>query len=339
MDSSGDVEEQRSVSGRAEVSKIPKKDDSAMNRYLKLLFCFVGLQLSYIAWGVVQETLMTQQYNMGTFKSSAFCVFGNRFLALFISLAIVFFNRMTSSKPMREAPYYYYIPSSLSNSISSWAQYEALKYISFPSQVLSKSCKIIPVMLVGWLINRKSYPWLDYIEAGMITLGVTMFTLSEKSEKYTSSHNDTMFGVFLLASYLVCDSFTSQWQNKVFNQFGIDQFQMMLGVNIWSMILTGLTLYQSGEFFSSLAFIMSDSTAFMHMVVLSITSATGQLFIFYTIKEFGPVIFTIMMTTRQIFSLFVSCILFGHTLQLTGWISSVFVFAVVFNRLYRGNKD
>jgi len=129
------------------------------NKKLKLLFCFVGLQLSYILWGVVQENLMTQQYQNGSFKSSAFCVFGNRFLALFISLAIVIVRKWhstatTSAIPTgSEAPYYQYLPSSLSNSISSWAQYEALKYVSFPTQVLSKSCKIIPVMLVRIFYN------------------------------------------------------------------------------------------------------------------------------------------------------------------------------------------
>jgi hypothetical protein len=121
---------------------------SDMSRNAKLLFCFVGLQLSYVLWGVVQEQLMTQEYKFGKFKSSAFCVFGNRFLALFISLAIVLVRRMTVSKPMKVAPYYYYAPSSLSNTLSSWAQYEALKFVSFPTQTLSKSCKIIPVMLV-----------------------------------------------------------------------------------------------------------------------------------------------------------------------------------------------
>lgn len=134
-----------------------KLDDTSMtkgtmpefSRNFKLLFCFVGLQISYVLWGVVQEQLMTQEYKFGKFKSSAFCVFGNRFLALFISLAIVLFRRLTMTKPMKVAPYYWYAPSSLSNSLSSWAQYEALKFVSFPTQVLSKSCKIIPVMLVS----------------------------------------------------------------------------------------------------------------------------------------------------------------------------------------------
>lgn len=139
--------------GNEKVASLSQKDKDTdtnlFNRNLKLLFCFVGLQVSYIAWGVSQEQLMTNEYKLGKFKSASFCVFGNRFFALFISMAIVLYRRMTSTSLMKEAPYHYYAPASLSNTISSWAQYEALKYVSFPTQVLSKSCKVIPVMFVS----------------------------------------------------------------------------------------------------------------------------------------------------------------------------------------------
>jgi adenosine 3'-phospho 5'-phosphosulfate transporter B2 len=128
-------------------SKYTKKEDP-YTRYLKLIFCFAGLQISYILWGLVQEYLMTQEYAAGKFKSSSFCVFGNRIFALLISLGIVSYRRMTSPTPLKEAPFYFYAPSSISNTLSSWAQYEALKFLSFPTQTLAKSCKIIPVMLV-----------------------------------------------------------------------------------------------------------------------------------------------------------------------------------------------
>ena len=189
-------------------------------------------------------------------------------------------------------------------------------------------------------MTRKSYPAIAYIEALAITAGVAMFTFSEKSGRHHGEeHADSAYGLTLLAFYLFCDSFTSQWQSRVYKQFNIDQYQMMLGVNIWSMIMTGFTLMQSGEFFSSLAFILADSQAFMHVIVLSITSATGQLFIFYTIKELGPVIFTIIMTTRQLFSLFISCLMFSHPLSNMGWLSSFAVFCIVFNRIYRKGSD
>ena len=79
---------------------------------------------------------------------------------------------------------------------------------------------------------------------------------------------------------------------------------------------------------------------FFHMLVLSITSATGQLFIFYTIKEFGPIVFTIIMTTRQIFSLVMSFILFNKDpMHSMGWAGTVLVFGIVFNRIRRSTAE
>jgi solute carrier family 35 (adenosine 3'-phospho 5'-phosphosulfate transporter), member B2 len=143
----GDLEDGKGNGGDDKAGN--KKDDSPLNKMSKLIFCFIGLQISYVMWGVVQEHIMTHEYKMGKFKSSAFLVFANRFLALIISLLIYAWQRVFQNKQLKDVPFYYYAPSSLSNTISSWAQYEALKYVSFPTQVLSKSCKIIPVMLVS----------------------------------------------------------------------------------------------------------------------------------------------------------------------------------------------
>ena len=41
---------------------------------------------------------------------------------------------------------------------------QALRYVSFPLQTLSKSAKIIPVMLMGRLLNGKTYPCVEFVE-------------------------------------------------------------------------------------------------------------------------------------------------------------------------------
>lgn len=121
-------------------------------KYGKLLFCFIGLQVSYVLWGITQENLMTTTYSFGKFTSSAFCVFGNRFLALLVAFIIVAYKNQNLNV-FFNVPFYHFAPASLSNTLSSWAQYEALKYVSFPIQVLSKSCKVIPVMFVSLIFN------------------------------------------------------------------------------------------------------------------------------------------------------------------------------------------
>lgn len=42
-------------------------------------------------------------------------------------------------------------------------------------QVLSKSCKVIPVMLMGKLISRNKYELYEYVTAVLISVGMVLF--------------------------------------------------------------------------------------------------------------------------------------------------------------------
>ena len=79
------------------------------------------------------------------------------------------------------APLSSFFYHSSSNVLSAYAQYEALKYVTFPTQTLSKSCKIIPVMLIGKYIHSKDYSAREYGEALLITLGAGLFFLMPNS--------------------------------------------------------------------------------------------------------------------------------------------------------------
>lgn len=110
--------------------------NSDLKVFLNLVFCFAGLQVSYLTWGVLQEKIMTRKYedsagNVGLFKDSQFLVFVNRVLAFAVALLYITFSR----QPRHRAPIYKYSFCSLSNIMSSWCQYEALKFVSFPTQV------------------------------------------------------------------------------------------------------------------------------------------------------------------------------------------------------------
>jgi UDP-galactose transporter B1 len=53
----------------------------------------------------------------------------------------------------------------------------ALAYVDYPTQVLGKSCKMIPVMLTGVLFHGKKYKWRQYLAVSAITFGMTLFSL------------------------------------------------------------------------------------------------------------------------------------------------------------------
>jgi hypothetical protein len=116
----------------------------------RLLTCAIGLNVSFLITGIAQERIITRPYSGGEYFTSSYgLVFLNR-LGGFIISALLFY--MTSPAPTTAIVYEFSFPS-VSNMLSSWCQYEALKYVSFPTQSLFKCFKLAPVMLMGKVLG------------------------------------------------------------------------------------------------------------------------------------------------------------------------------------------
>ena len=55
--------------------------------------------------------------------------------------------------------------SGISQMLAMAASNEALRYVSFPTQVLGKSCKMVPVMAGGIVLGGKRYSFAEYLQA------------------------------------------------------------------------------------------------------------------------------------------------------------------------------
>lgn len=331
---------------------IPKgSDDSSNNssssdatndfylQVLRFLFCFTGLQISYLTWGYMQELIMTTTFDPtpsapdGKFPSAAFCVFSNRFLAIIVAMIAVRI-RHGAVVANNVAPLVAFAPCALSNTMSSWSQYASLRYVSFPVQTVFKSSKIIPVMIMGKVLKGTNYPMAQYIEALLITIGVAVFSIASKS-----SDSDTateVVGLLFMCMYVCFDCFTSQWQDKIYVKYGranVDPYQMMLGVNSSAILMTTAGLVMGGDIPKIIEFFKVNPSVFQYNVITAITSASGQLFIYTTIKEFGPIVFTIIMTTRQMISICISSMLFGHSMTWKALVGAMLVFGVLFYQI------
>lgn len=274
-------------------------------------------------------------YQSEEFKDSQFLVFMNRILAFILASIYILIIR----QPRHMAPFYKYSYCSFSNIMSSWCQYEALKYVSFPTQVLAKASKIIPVMLMGKIVSKKSYHYYEYVTAVMISIGISLFLLSDRSKsnsKYTSV--TTLSGLFILIGYMAFDSFTSNWQGELFTKYKMSSVQMMCGVNFFSCLLTSVSLWQQGGFVTSVLFATRHLQFVGDVCLLSVCSAAGQLFIYYTISQFGPVTFVIIMTIRQGLAIMLSCIIYGHVLTAIGAVGVIVVFIAIFLRIYCNHR-
>eukprot|EP00039_Didymoeca_costata_P015655 m.270427 g.270427 ORF g.270427 m.270427 type:complete len:420 (-) comp16263_c8_seq1:129-1388(-) len=339
----GDPDPDLTIEKEKEKTEDKKEEDSFMVAAFKLMLCVLGLQGSYLTWGLLQEQIMTQSYGTepdgsdAVFKTSQFLVFMNRVLAFCVAIGV---TRLTE-QPKHKSPLYKYSFTSMSNVMSSWFQYEALKYVSFPTAVLGKASKVIPVMIMGRFVQGQTYKMWEYGCAAALSLGVAMFMWSrvEDNPSVIEDKTTSFSGLFLMVGYMMFDSFTSNYQSGLFKSYQMSKFQMMFGVNMFSCMFTLWSLILNGQLLPAISFTLRYPKFMFHVIILSITSATGQMFIFHTIATYGALVFTIIMTTRQVLSIFLSAVFFGHSFNAQGWIGIAVVAGSLFAKIYLQHKE
>ena len=56
----------------------------------------------------------------------------------------------------------------------------ALNYLNYATRIMFKSSKVVPTMLVGTLIQGRHYTTAEYLAAGVLVLGIILFTIGDK---------------------------------------------------------------------------------------------------------------------------------------------------------------
>merc|ERR1719450_1078897 len=121
----------------------------------------------------------------------------------------------------------FYACASLTYLLAMVTSNKALSWVNYPTQVIGKSCKPIPVMVLGVLVGGKKYPLLKYLFILMIVAGVAMFMYKENNKK--SVGGDSLFGVgeLLLLVSLTCDGLTGAVQERMKLEHGTKSGHMM----------------------------------------------------------------------------------------------------------------
>eukprot|EP00898_Chlorokybus_atmophyticus_P003576 jgi/Chlat1/4219/Chrsp27S04298 len=309
--------------------------------FVRVAICVVGIVGCLMIYGLLQERIMTQPFGEQgeMFKNSLFLVLCNRL----VTCAIAFGTLLVRGRPIAPvAPVYKYALISLSNVAATTCQYEALKYLSFPMQTLGKCAKMIPVMIWGTIIMKKKYGGADYLVAVAVTIGCTVFVLagetSSKAAVGMTALQSLLFGSLLMIGYLGFDGFTSTFQDMLFKGYQMDIFNQILYVTMCSSGISSLGLISSGQFLPSLSFVLRYPSSLFSILALSLSATFGQMFISYTIRTLGALVFATIMTTRQLLSILLSCIYFLHPLTLYQWAGTLMVFGALYWKTFSKKK-
>lgn len=306
----------------AEKTEQQKADEASKKSFWLLAYCFLGIMVSFTLNGLVLEK-MTNHRVLGEMSLTfVFCFFYS-VVALGLRAAM---KEKPSTMPQSKL-----IIVGLLAFGSTIASMVALRYVTFITRILGKSCKSIPVMVVGLFLG-KSYQLKKYVSVLVLSIGVAVFLLGTAHEKQHKAvqtneihdhvpHNERtpnmVLGFSLLLLSLLFDGATGALEDKFMEQYHIGAFDLMYTVNIYKCIFAAIGMVVMGEIPT---FVEQVVPSLPNLVLLSLTGAMGQAFIFFTISKFGALTTSIIGTCRKVLSIVLSVILFGHILSLEQFI-------------------
>lgn len=140
---------------------------SPTNRFL---VCCVGVFFFYLLYGYLQELIFTLKgfEPYGWFLTLIQFFYYSIFGLIEINLT----NNFKRKIPMKV----YLLLAGLTLGTMGFSN-ASLGYLNYPTQVIFKSCKLVPVLIGSILIQGKRYKALDFVAAILMCVGLTEFTL------------------------------------------------------------------------------------------------------------------------------------------------------------------
>lgn len=296
----------------------------------KLMICAAGIFCCYFYYGVLQEKITKGEYKIGekyehfTFTLSLVlvqCCINALYAKIAMNLPIFAKERDTTHKGLYAVCAFTYLGAMLAST-------HAIQHIPYPTQVLGKSIKPIPVMILGVLIAGKKYPLAKYLCVLLIVMGVGLFMFKDKKPTVKDEERTSLLGIgeMLLLLSLTFDGLTGAAQDRMRAVHKTGANNMMFFVNLFSVLYLIVGVVVTGELFEFMAFAHRHPFVMVNMLTFSIASAIGQMFIFITVTSFGPLTCSIVTTTRKFFTILGSVILFQNPMAGRQWMGTVLVF-------------
>jgi len=208
-------------------------------------------------------------------------------------------------------------------------------YLNYPTQVIFKCCKLIPVLIGGILIQGKKFNRYDISAACMMSLGLIFFTLADSAV----SPNWDFRGYAMISLALVADAIIGNVQEKAMKAYKASNSEVVFySYFIGSAyLLVGTVL--SGEIFEAFVFFAKHPVqTYGYAAIFSILGYLGISVVLTLVRTQGALIAVTVTTTRKAVTIVLSFIFFAKPFTVNYLFSGVLVLLAIYLNVYSKNS-
>ncbi|XP_070195656.1 adenosine 3'-phospho 5'-phosphosulfate transporter 2-like isoform X2 [Littorina saxatilis] len=283
----------------------------------------------YLVYGYMQELI---------FRLEGFKPFGWYLTLLQFAFYSVFaFGEMQfKGDRLRKIPMRTYVLLAFLTVATMGLSNTSVGYLNYPTQVIFKCCKLIPVLIGGILIQGKRFSLYDISACLFMSAGLILFTLADSSVQ----PNFNLYGVTLISLALCADGVIGNVQEKAMKQHGARNTEVVLfsyGLG-FIYILVGLAL--SGGILPAFTFCQQYPVeTYGYAAIFSLTGYLGVNIVLTLVKSFGALVAVTVTTCRKAVTIILSFLFFTKPFTYQYLWSGLIVVLGIYLNLYSKNKQ
>ncbi|XP_068092968.1 adenosine 3'-phospho 5'-phosphosulfate transporter 2 isoform X2 [Hyperolius riggenbachi] len=302
---------------------------SQYQKPVQFFICITGVFIFYLIYGYLQELI---------FSVEGFKPFG-WYLTLvqfgFYSMFGLIELQLTQDK-RRRIPAKTYMMIAFLTVATMGLSNTSLGYLNYPTQVIFKCCKLIPVMIGGIFIQGKRHNAADVAAAVCMSFGLIWFTLADS----TVAPNFNITGVVLISLALCADAVIGNVQEKAMKLHNGSNSEMVLYSYSIGFVYILLGLAITSGLTPAIAFCSKHPfQTYGYAFLFSVTGYFGISFVLALIKLFGALIAVTVTTGRKAMTIVLSFLFFAKPFTFQYIWAGLLVLLGIFLNVYSKNMD
>ncbi|CAN6704286.1 unnamed protein product [Malus baccata var. baccata] len=272
-------------------------------KWQQFLLCSSGFFFGYLVNGICEEYV----YNRLQFSYGWYFTFVQGFVYLFL----IYLQGFTTKQMVN--PWKTYVKLSAVLMGSHGLTKGSLAFLNYPAQLMFKSTKVLPVMVMGAFIPglRRKYPPHEYVSALLLVVGLILFTLADAQ----TSPNFSVIGVVMVSGALIMDSFLGNLQEAIFTMNPeTTQMEMLFCSTVVGLPFLIPPMLLTGELFRAWSSCWQHPYVYGVLVFEAMATFIGQVSVLSLIALFGAATTAMITTARKAVTLLLSYLIFTKPL-------------------------
>lgn len=272
-------------------------------KWQQFLICSSGFFFGYLVNGVCEEYVYNRlQFSYGWYFT---------FVQGFVYIMLIYLQGFTTKQMVNSWSTYVKLSAVLMG--SQGLTKGSLAFLNYPAQIMFKSTKVLPVMVMGAFIPglRRKYPLHEYVSAMLLVIGLILFTLADAQ----TSPNFHIFGVVMISGALIMDAFLGNVQEAIFTTNpDTTQMEMLFCSTVVGLPFLLPPMILTGELFKAWTSCSEHPYVYGVLVFEAMATYVGQVSVLSLVALFGAATTAMITTARKAVTLLLSYMIFTKPL-------------------------